>query len=199
MSHDVHWSKDVVTPPAVEPVTLAEAKIHLRVDVADDDLLIGTVIGAAREMVESFLRRTLITTIVDLFLDSFPGAAGVIYVPSPPLQSVTSIKFFDTSGVQQTLPVADYLVDTATEPGRITPSPDALTWENTELRTNAVVVRYVAGYGAEETDVPDAIRASILLIIADLYEHRESQSEVKLIDNKTAKNLLWTHKVPTIA
>ena len=197
--HNVHWSTDVVTPPAIEPVTLAEAKDHLRIDVTDDDALVGFMIQAARESIESFLGRTIITTTFDLFLDRFPGRSGTIVVPSPRLQSVTTVKFIDTAGVLQTVPSADFLVDTSSEPGRITPSTDSLIWEETETRIKAVEVRYVAGYGTATTDVPEAIRLAILLMTADLYEHRENQSEVRLIENRTVQSLLYTHKAAKIS
>lgn len=185
-----------MTPPAIEPVTLAETKNHLRVDVTDDDALITALITAGRESVESFLRRVLITQTIDLFLDSFPGQSGTIHVPFPPLQSVTQISFVDTDGTTKIVDTADFLVDTATEPGRIIPSPDALTWDETEVRTNAVTVRYVAGFGTLAADVPAGIRTAILFLVSDMYEHRESQSEIKLVENRTVNNLLWTHKVP---
>ena len=197
--HNVHWSTDVVSPPAIEPVTLAEAKDHLRIDVTDDDALVGFMIQAARESVEAFLGRTIINTTRDLFLDRFPGRAGTILVPFPSLQSVTTVKFFDTAGVLTTVPSADFLVDTSSEPGRITPSPDSLIWEETEAQIRAVEVRYVAGYGSATTDVPEAVRLAIMLMTADLYEHRETQSEIRLTENKTVKSLLYTHKAAKIS
>ena len=197
--HNVHWSTDVVTPPAIEPVTLTEMKEDLRVDVTDDDNLIGFMITAARESVEAFLGRTIINTTRDLFLDRFPGRSGTILVPFPRLQSVTTVKFVDTAGVLTTVPSADFLVDTSSEPGRITPSPDSLIWEETEAQIRAVEVRYVAGYGSATTDVPEAVRLAIMLMTADLYEHRETQSEVRLFENKTVRSLLYTHKAAKIS
>ena len=193
---NVHWSTDVVTPPAIEPVTLAEAKLYLRIDVDDDDALVTDLIQAARESVESFLGRRIIEATLDLFMDRFPQT---IVVPFPRLQSVVSINYFDTAGVSTLLPAADYLVDTSSEPGRITPSPDALIWPVPEVRTRAVTVQFVTGYGTSVDDVPSGVKTAIKLMVADMYEHRETQSEIKLFDNKTVKSLLWTHKVALVA
>lgn len=202
--HNVHWSTDVVTPPVLEPVTLARAKNYLRIDVADDDALVTDLITAARESVEAFLGRRIITATLNLLMDGFPGrrwftGAGTIDVPFPRLQSVVTINYFDTAGVSTLLPSADYLVDTSSEPGRVTPSPDALIWPATEVRVNAVTVQFVAGYGTAVDDVPRGVRTAILLMVADMYEHRETQSEIRLFDNKTVKALLWTHKIALVA
>src|SRR3974377_2319928 len=67
---------DLITPPAVEPVTLAEAKQHARVEYPDDDALITGMIVAARRMAETRLRSALITQTWNLYLDSFPSAGG---------------------------------------------------------------------------------------------------------------------------
>lgn len=192
----MRWSTNIVTPPAIEPVTLAEAKLYARVDVADDDVLITDLIVAARETVESFLRRKLITTKVDYFRETFPGSGGIICLPFPPLLVVDSVKYFDSLGVQQTVASADYTVDAASDPGRIAPSPDALTWESTERRLNAVEIRYDAGYGVSADDVPSGIKTAIKLLVTDMYEHRETQSEIRLHENNTAMNLLMAKKVP---
>lgn len=195
----------VVTPPATEPVTLAEAKDHLRVDIANDDTLIAALSVAAREMVEVSLHRQLVDATYDMTLDRFPGATagsssgvlfgagGIIYLPRPPLQSVTSITYFDTAGVSTVLPTEDYLVDTASIQGRITPSVNERTWPSHEIRINAVTVRFVAGFG-DAAAVPSSIKTAILLLTADMYEHREAQLETKVEDNMTVQRLLHSQK-----
>lgn len=83
----------LVTAPGVEPVTLAEAKVHLRVDMTmtDDDLLIGNLITAARVHAENVCRRAFVTQQYALYLDAFPLYAynGVVpaYVPVDQLPS----------------------------------------------------------------------------------------------------------------
>ena len=125
----------LVIPPAEEPVSLAEAKLHLRVDFPDDDALIVSLIAAARMAAETLTGRQLVTARWKLVLDSFPGPSlmGVpagrsfslpghaILLPKCPLQSVVSLQYLDMASTTQTMPSSDYTVDTACEPARITP------------------------------------------------------------------------------
>lgn len=165
-------SLTIVTPPAEEPVTLTEAKNHLRVDLTDDDSLISALIVAAREHAEAITRRAFITQTLKLSMDAFPVNNGPIYVPMPPLQSVNSLKYFNTGGVEQTLTEGtDYLVDNESEPGRITPAPDT-GWPATQNRPNAVSVEFVAGFG-DASKVPQGIKQAILLMVGHWYENRE--------------------------
>lgn len=166
-------SLTIVTPPAEEPVTLTEAKNHLRVDLTDDDSLISALIVAAREHAEAITRRAFITQTLKLSMDAFPVNNGPIYVPMPPLQSVNSLKYFNTGGVEQTLTEGtDYLVDNESEPGRITPAPDT-GWPATQNRPNAVSVEFVAGFG-DASKVPQGIKQAILLMVGHWYENREA-------------------------
>ena len=116
-------------------------------------------------------------------------------MPKPPLQSVTSIKHFDNDGVEQTIPSTDYIVDTASIQGRITPTNDKF-WPITETRINAVTVRFVAGFGSLTTDIPQSISVAILQLVSDMYEHREAESEILLRTNKLTTRLMWSEKVP---
>lgn len=159
----------LITAPAAEPVTLTEAKAHLYVTHTDDDTLIAAYISAARDDAEHRLGRLLIDQTWELSLGAFPS---VIVMPVP-IASVTSIKYIDTDGVEQTLDPATYQVDTAALPGVVAPAYGA-AWPSTRDQYNAVKVRYTAGYGADSTTVPATIRAWILLRIGSLYENRES-------------------------
>ncbi len=163
-------SLQLITAPATEPVTLAEAKAHLRVTTVDDDTLITALIVAARQTAENMTDRALITQTWEKSLDVFPEA---IELPKPRIQSITSVKYIDTAGVEQTLAGTEYLLDAASEPGWVTPAYDK-AWPETRAVPNAVKVRYVAGYGATAADVPQIIRHAILLIIGELYERREN-------------------------
>ena len=78
----------LVTAPAAEPVTLVEAKTHLRLDTSSDDTYVSALITAARERVELFLRRALITQVFEFAVDDFPAYDRAIDLPRPPLRSV---------------------------------------------------------------------------------------------------------------
>lgn len=159
----------LITPPAVEPVSLAEAKAHLRVSAATEDALIGSLISAARQVAEHELRRALLTQTWQRTLDFFPSAIELAY---PPHQSVTHVKYLDPAGVQQTLNPAGYEVDSEREPGWIVPAY-GYTWPETLDRINAVEVRFVCGWSAA-ADVPATIRQWILLMVAHYFENREA-------------------------
>jgi uncharacterized phiE125 gp8 family phage protein len=132
------------------------------------DPLLNMLISAARQHAEVYLKRKLITQTLDLYLDCFPGWTLKLPVP---IQSVTAITYFDSNGVEQTLATDQYLVDSTTEPARITPA-FGLVWPVTQYRNNAVKVRFVAGYGAASA-VPQCIKNWMLIRIKTLWDQRD--------------------------
>ena len=158
--------------PVVEPVTLAEAKLHMRVDLADDDALILGLITAARQHLEAMCRPQLamLAQTWRLVLDAWPGGDLVELRPWP-LRSVSSITYIDTAGVTRTLASTAYQVDTYSAPGRVY----ALNgWPSTTLRDMAgVTMEFVAGYGETAATLPQPIRQALLLLVAHWYENRE--------------------------
>lgn len=161
-----------VAAPAIEPITLDDARLYLRMDGTSYDAPISQCIKAARQYIEASTKRALIEQQWDLFLDRFPSPTASIYLDYPPIISVDSISYYDGDGVVQTLATADYLVDTATEPARITPGVD-LYWPETQTRVNAVTVRYTAGYGDEAGEVPEGLRQAIRNLV-ELWIDRDS-------------------------
>lgn len=169
----------LITAPAVEPVSLAEAREHLRLipegspATHPDDDLIEALITAARQHLDGkdgWLNRALITQTWELVMDTFPSAE--IRIPLPPLQSVSAIYYDDENGDQQTVSSADYRVDTVSEPGWIVPV-SGFSWPTTLDAINAVRVRFVAGYGVNASDVPFPIKAAIKIMLGHLYSNRE--------------------------
>jgi len=164
-------AKQTVAPTA-EPVTLTEAKTHLRVDVTDDDVLITSLITSARQYVEQIARRALVTQTWRLSMQEFP-ASGVIILPKPPLQSVTSITYTDINGTTSTVDSSIYTVDTDSEPGRVVLKYGE-SWPSASLaNTNPVQVTFVAGYGGQGA-VPEYWKQAILLLVGHWYENREA-------------------------
>ena len=178
------FSLKLVTAPVAEPLSLEDAKTHLRVDVSDDDLYIGDLIKAARRHMEDYLRRALITQTWDLFMEGFP-TGDVIEVPLPPLSSITSIKYMDNAGIQQTWGPGNYRVDKNHEPGRITPNY-RVSWPAIRPGAGAVEIRFVAGYGTEGGDVPDDIVHAIRLMVGQMYELRQTGLDFKSAEMLTA-------------
>jgi uncharacterized phiE125 gp8 family phage protein len=163
-----------VTEPVVEPVSLAEAKLHMRVEIDDDDTLIAGLITAAREHLESTSRPQLamVTQTWRYVADAWP-ASDTLELRPYPLQSVTSIKHTSDAGVEATLASSNYVVDTFGNPGRVRLKASA-SWPSTTLAAlNGLVVEFVAGYGNTPADLPRRLRQSVLLLVAHWYENRE--------------------------
>lgn len=180
------YGLSVHTAPTAEPVSVSEVRSNSRIDSMEEGVWIAKAILAAREKCETFLKRRFVSTTLRLTLDRFPS--WEFYLPSPPLVSVTSVKYYDLAGVQQTISASNYSVDIYTQPGRITPAY-GLSWPTARVHTNSIEVLYVAGYGGASA-VPFAIKQAILLTVGSWFETRENigQNMNELPD--TAKALL---------
>ncbi len=169
----------VTTVPVIEPVTLTEAKEHFRYDSDAANPTISAMIAAARRRIEWLEWRSHITQTITLKLDAFPSDPDIIYLPRPRLQSITSIQYVDAAGDTQTVPAANYDIDTTSEPGRVNPSYGN-TWPVPRIEMNAVTIVYVAGYGAERSDVPEDTRMAIKMLAKHLWDNREAVTDMKL-------------------
>lgn len=174
--------------PTEEPVSLAEAKQHCRVDSTDDDGLIAGYILAARTYVEGEIRRPICSRLYEFTADwDWPCRGGQqhIELPYPPLRAVRSVSYVDVNGTTQTLSTALYTVLTNRPRGEIVPAYDA-TWPSVRSQYEAVTVRFIAGY-TSFTDtttspnysvtgpgVPDDLRQAILMLLGHWYENRET-------------------------
>lgn len=169
----------LVTAPAQEPLSLDEVKDHLRVDVADEDGLIASLLTAARQHVEAFTKRALVTQTWDLKLCGFTDPDyyqdGALWLPFPPVSSVTSISYVDTNGATQTWAAANYTTDLTTGPharrARIALAY-GISFPSVRAVLNNVTVRFVCGYGDPDA-VPDGIRAAMKLLVGQWYAARE--------------------------
>ena len=203
----------LITPPAGEPVSLAEAKLHLRVDFDDDDSLIQVLISAARQAAETLTNRQLVTARWRMVLDSFPGPSlmGVpagqtftlpghaVLLPKSPVQSVVEIRYLDMAGAWQVMSAASYTVDSACEPARITPVFGQI-WPIALPQIGAVSVIFDVGYG-DASAVPEGIKTWIKLRLGSLYVHREevaSMTRGRIDPLPFIDGLLDPYKVPLI-
>lgn len=165
------------TAPSAEPVTLAEAKTQCRVDTADDDAYISTLITTARQYVEDILDTSLITTVWEARYDCFP--LWEIILPRPPMQNATvTVVYRDEGGVSRTISsaVSAFQVDHYVTPGRIYPLFQS-AWPAVQGDENSVVVRWSAGYGASGSSVPSVVKHAILMLVAHWYETRQPVSQ----------------------
>jgi uncharacterized phiE125 gp8 family phage protein len=190
------------TAPSLEPLSLADAKLHLRIDtdLTEDDTTVSALISAVRRDCEAFQRRAYITQSWLLTLDNFPSEAElwpysssrVIEIPRPPLQSITSIKYlgrvdaldsdfdsaYDSVTKLHTLNPDFYQVDIQSEPGRVAPIP-TMWWPFTRFgqispSLNGVTIEFVAGYGSTAAAVPAEVVQAMKLMLGGYYENREA-------------------------
>lgn len=165
----MEWALSVVTAPTEEPVTLAEAKAHLRVDGSDEDTLISSLIMAARDVCEAHARRAFVTQTLKMSFDGW-SSDSYFKLMRPPLASVTHVKYYDSTDTLNTMPSGDYVVDTAL--GRVWLADDA-SWPSATLRVGMPVeITYIAGYGNADA-VPQRYKQAMLLLIGHWHENRE--------------------------
>ena len=168
-------SLTTLTEPVTEPVSLLEAKAYLRVDNTDEDTLIGTLITAARQWVESYLDRALILRQLVLRLDTFPVE---IELPQPPLSTfgtttAVSVTYTLETGTTATLSSSEYRIDRTSTPGVLRQNYSG-SWPGHLNDYNSIAVTYWAGYGHDEGDIPPAIKNAILLMVGHLFENRSA-------------------------
>lgn len=179
----------LITPPAAEPVTLDDAKAQARVDTTVDDALITSLVSAARAWCEQYTGRAFITQTWQMWLDLWPAAyelwwdgvrtgpitgldeISYVSLPRPPLQSVTSVNYYDNEDNATLWDSSNYFVDTASQPGRLALRLGA-TWPIPSRLTNGIGITYVAGYGNDGDNVPLALKTAILQLVSHWYEHR---------------------------
>jgi len=186
----------LVTAPTTYPVDLDTLADHLRVVRGPEDTLLQAYLAAATEVSQVFARRQFVTATYDQTFDEF---ADFLELKRPPLQSVTSVKYIDIDGAEQTLSSSVYDVDTSIEPGCIRLAWNQ-SWPSTRTTPNAVTVRFVAGYGTTAQVAPTA-KAAVLLWTAQLYEHREPVviNEIARKVPLSVESLLWSLRVPDAA
>lgn len=161
----------LLTPPAVEPVSLSEIKLHLRIDGTTEDTLLNALITTARQHVEAITRQALIQQQWQLVLDDWWD--DVLELPLPPLVSVDAITYKDAAGTTNTLPSSDYIYETVGV-GRLRLA-EGKAFPTVELHPfGAIKITFTAGYGTDAGSVPAPIRHAIKLLVGHYYENREA-------------------------
>lgn len=156
------------TGPAAEPVTLAEAKAHLRLAHDSEDALIAGLIRAAREMVERDTGAALIDQAWRLALDELP-ACGTVTIARFPVKQVSAVTFYGQSGAPVVVDPGDYVLDSLSRPARLHVEAGVAT----PLRAmNGVEIDFIAGFGSAGPDVPDLFKRAILVLVAHWFEFR---------------------------
>ena len=201
----------ITTEPSSEPLTSAETIAYLRLDSGVDTTLIGNLIKAARIWTENYTNRTLINTVYKLSVDGidemdmplkegiYTAPYNVSYInylelPRSPVSNVGSVKYFSDDNTESTWATTNYYVDTVREPARIV-LRDGGSWPTDLRNANGIEVNYTAGYGANTTDVPEAIRIAMLEYITFLYEHRGDDEGRALKPSPMIESLLQPYVI----
>jgi uncharacterized phiE125 gp8 family phage protein len=162
-------SSVLITPPAAEPVTLADAKAYLRVAHSDDDAVIAALIAGARSHVEAQTRRALITQTWRLIRDGWPPDGRIAVTPVP-LRSVVAARVYDSGGATHAIDTSAFAADKAAAPAVLAFAP----WTLTEPGRAAagIEIDVEVGYGGAPANVPESLRQALLLLVAHWYENR---------------------------
>jgi uncharacterized phiE125 gp8 family phage protein len=159
----------LLTPPAIEPLTLDEAKAYLRVAIADDDVLIGTLVAGARSHVEAATHRALITQSWRLGRDAWPKNGRIAVLPAP-LRTLAAARVYDLDGNAQSIDVQAFVLDTISAPGVLSFPPWSLPLPGRDRA--GIELDVSVGYGDAAADVPEPLRLAIRLLVAHWYENR---------------------------
>ena len=192
------WLNQTAAPSGA-PITLAEAKLHCKVDTSDDDTLMTGLIAAVAQHLDgrhAYLGRCLITQSWEFRVHAFPQC-GVIELPFPPLQSVESVKYIDDAGVEQTLAADQYVVDSATYEGQVRRAYNVV-WPFARLEDYAVLIAFTAGFGDADA-VPQPVKLAMLMIIKQLYDKRGDDGDAGVITIPAAARwLLGPYRIEPI-
>lgn len=167
-----------LTSPSVEPITVSEAKDHLKVRTTGEDTVIGFELTAAREFLEHEMGVQMITCSYEGYLDSFPDE-NYIEFPLQPITGVVKVEYFapDASSMSE-LSSDYYIFDDVRKPPRLYLHPD-YSWPSTEPRVNAVKVTFNAGYNSAD-DVPEKWKQALKMMTMNMHEHRGDEGLVTL-------------------
>ena len=180
----------LITPPAAEPVSVAEIKAHLRIVDDAEDALLALYITAAREHAEGQMGRALAGQTRETSTDAFPKS-GALRLGFAPVVSISSVKYLDEAGAEQTLAPSAYIVDTRSEPGSIALAVGQ-SWPATAALPSSVRVQYICGIAA-----PQILKQAVLFIAAHWYEQRLPVNVGSIVNPipHTLDAILWANRV----
>ena len=158
----------MTTPPALEPVTLEDARAHLRVTVTDEDTLLTRLIAAARRQVEQVTQRALITQTWRLYLDVWPPGR-IVRLPIAPVQQVDAVTVYNVDGIPVSIDPSGFALDSIGSPPRLKVALGATPPGRT---LNGIEIDFTAGYGSLAGDVPRPLVQAILMLVAQWFEYR---------------------------
>ncbi len=156
-----------ITPPVAEPLTLAETKLHLRLDTDADDTVVTSLMATARHYLEQVTGLCLMSRTLRLYLDEWPEDQ-VILINRFPVQTLVAMTVYNAGGLPVQVSLQGHVLAGKAQPARlyVTDMPETLR------AINGIEVDFVAGFGTAATDVPDALKRAMLMHVAMMYELR---------------------------
>ena len=188
---------ETVSRVPVEPVTLQQVKDHLRVSTSDTDAILSVYIEAARNYVENFTCRSLTTQSIRFTMSCF---YDYLYLPKGSVQSITSVRYIDSAGVEQTVDPSNYNLISASGDASYIQRAQSGAWPAHKYQANAVRINYVAGYPPSSdsptnyaANVPAFIRAAIFMLVQSYYDDLKGEDRNALL--ATVNQMLWQYKL----
>ena len=183
---------ELVTAPATASLTLAEVKAQLRIDSDDEDTLLTNLIHAAEAHVDGLgdLGRAMITQTWAQYENQAPGW---VRLRMTPVQALATVEYYDADGTLQTATLADFELWRDGDFMLCKPK-DGAQWPGADTRPDAIKISYTVGFGDASTDIPESIRQAMLMLIAHLYENRESATEAKLMSTPMGYDMLMNNQ-----
>ncbi len=157
--------------PLAEPVSVADAKAHMRIDSTAEDTLIASLIVTSRLHIEAALGLALLTQAWSYFVDAWPRSREIV-LPLKPVQSITTVRVWAQDGTSQILSADAYTLDGDGKPPRLVLSRSAAP-PAPGRSASGIEIAFSAGYGDAGTDVPAPIRQALVLLVAHWFENRE--------------------------
>lgn len=179
----------ITVPPDEEPVTVDEAKEWARITDSAEDALVERLIVRAREVVEGFTQRALLTQTVVQRWDCWPRRIEMLRAP---VASVTSLQYIDTTGAMQTVGTSNYYTDLVSEPARLVAVP-SYSWPMLQDgRPNAVILTYVAG-ATDADDVPQGLKVAIMQLVRYWLDEEGAQRQAAMPEH--VRDAIWPYRI----
>jgi uncharacterized phiE125 gp8 family phage protein len=173
--------------PTVEPITVSELKFWARIDGSDEDTVLGGIITTARKNLEHYIKRTLIQTTIQLYMDSWDFDSYEL--PYSPVISISAVETLDESDTATVYSSSNYYLVKG-NPYKIAIKQDSTNPLNTERDYGGFRITYLAGYGTTAADVPQALKDAVATWATYIYENRDPNPEPPEVVKNLVSNFM---------
>lgn len=175
----------LMTPPATEPVSLANAKQHLKVETSADDGLINNLIATARQHVEKQIDKVLIEQTWLIYFDNWTDD-GELKLQVAPITTINYLRTYSDDDIANTIDPSHYYADLVKNPQKLILRGSRI-WLKPGRIANGIEIEATAGYGPTGASVPTPLRSAMLMLIAYWYENRQPDCHAAASESMTTK------------